>query len=84
MNEKVKDILLAFSTPAMYVLLVFYNWYIQRVLEIDEYNADNQMKELVEHFMAVCEDNLWLMVTLSLMLNYWIVQLLLFTIDLIF
>lgn len=84
MNEKVKDILLAFSTPSMYVLLVFYNWYIQRVLEIDEYDADNQMKELVEHFMAVCEDNLWLMVTLSLMLNYWIVQLLSFIIDLIF
>ena len=74
MNQKLKDNLYVFSIPATYITLLLYNWYLANYVFMDELNPEKQEEELSQHFMESCENNLWLMVTLSVILNYWIAE----------
>lgn len=84
MNERLKDNLYVFSIPAIYIALLLYNWYISNYIEQDELNIEQQQEELTQNFMDLCEDNLWLMATLSLILNHWIFSGIVFIANLIF
>jgi hypothetical protein len=84
MNQNTKDILYAFSASAIYISLYLYNWYIQRTVEIDDYDTKGQQEDLEKYFKDLVDDNLWLMTTLSVILNYWIAEVIILIFILIF
>lgn len=84
MNERLKDNLYVFSIPAIYISLLLYNWYISNYIEQDELNIEQQQEELTQNFKDLVDDNLWLMTTLSIILNYWIAEVIILIFSLIF
>jgi hypothetical protein len=84
MNQKTKDILYAFSASAIYISLLLYNWYLARTVELDEYNPEEQQDKVNKYFKDLVDDNLWLMTTLSVILNYWIAEIIILIFTLIF